>query len=176
MIDRRMRAFLQGLAGSQTGVHGGRPYCVRQNGEFSYRYTAPPTIDAASVPEGLLRRRDHQRVVAPHQQRPMSHDLARELLTTSSSRRFKGAIRSLIGQGTLLVRQVWHPESHRYRRMKPTTVLPARRSSNSAPCQQTPVHFIHAPDLGSWLYQHRPWIAHMTRLFVASNSSSRRAK
>jgi hypothetical protein len=31
-IDRRVRAFLQGLARSQTSVHGGRLYCVGQNG------------------------------------------------------------------------------------------------------------------------------------------------
>jgi hypothetical protein len=32
MIDRRVRAFLQGLACSQTGVQGGRPSCAMQNG------------------------------------------------------------------------------------------------------------------------------------------------
>ena len=32
MIDRRVRAFLQGLARSQTSVHGGRLYCAAQNG------------------------------------------------------------------------------------------------------------------------------------------------
>jgi hypothetical protein len=176
MIDRRVRAFLQGLARSLTGVHGGRLYRAVQNGEFSYRYAAPPRIEATSRPAGLPRPSDHQRVVARQRQRRMPPDLARELLTTSSSRRFDGAIRSPIGQGTPLVRQVWHPETHCYRRLKPATVLPARRSSNSAPCQQTPVHFIHTPNLGSSLYRQRPWIAHMTRFFVASNSWSRRAK
>ena len=32
MIDRRVRAFLQGLARSQTGVHGGRLSCAVRNG------------------------------------------------------------------------------------------------------------------------------------------------
>jgi hypothetical protein len=52
MIDRRVRAFLQGLARNQTGVQGGRLYCAVQNGEFSHRYTAPPMIQAASRPVG----------------------------------------------------------------------------------------------------------------------------
>jgi hypothetical protein len=58
MIDRRVRAFLQGLARSQTAMQGGGLYCAVQNGEFSYRYTAPPRIEAASRPGGWLRRRD----------------------------------------------------------------------------------------------------------------------
>jgi hypothetical protein len=76
MIDRRVRAFRQRLARSQTGVHGGALCRAGQNGELSYRYAAPPRIEAAFRPRGLPRRRDHQRVVAPHQQRRMPHDLA----------------------------------------------------------------------------------------------------
>jgi hypothetical protein len=50
MIDRRVRAFLHGLARSQTGVHGGRLSRAVENGEFSYRYAAAPRIEAASRP------------------------------------------------------------------------------------------------------------------------------
>jgi hypothetical protein len=132
VIDRRVRAFLHGSARSQTGVAAGRLYRAVQNGEFSYRYAAPPRIEAPSRPGGLSRCRDHQRVVASQGPRRMPPDLAREVMTTSSSRRFEGVIRSPNGQGTPLVRQAWHLESHCYRRLKPTTVLSARRSSDSA--------------------------------------------
>jgi hypothetical protein len=65
MIDRRVRAFLEGLARNQTGVQGGGLYCAAQNGEFSYRYTAPPRIEAASRPGEWLRRRDTRTSNAP---------------------------------------------------------------------------------------------------------------
>jgi hypothetical protein len=84
MIDRHVRAFLQGLACGQTGAHGGGLYCAVQNDEFSYRYAAAPRTEAASPPRGLHRCRDRQCVVAPHQQRRMPHDVARKLLATSS--------------------------------------------------------------------------------------------
>ena len=67
------------------------------------------------------------------------------------------------------------PHSHCYRHM--TDERPAGSMLvGFGPCRQTPAHFIHTSDVGSWLYQHRPWIAHMTRFFAAWNSSSRRAK
>jgi fatty-acid O-methyltransferase len=37
LIDRRLPAFLHGLARAQTGVQGGRTYRALQNGELSYR-------------------------------------------------------------------------------------------------------------------------------------------
>ena len=45
VIDRRVRAFVQGLARGLTDVPDGRLYRAVQNGEFSYRYAAPPRIE-----------------------------------------------------------------------------------------------------------------------------------
>jgi hypothetical protein len=94
----------------------------------SDRRRADPRIAAASCLGELPRRRDHHRVVALQRQRRKPHHLARELVATSSGRRFTRAIGRLIGWGTLFVRPVWHLESHYYCYMKPTTLLSARRS------------------------------------------------